>query len=276
MKGCVYIPFLDNQRLAVYFKSLFQQPVNFFDMNSTSSADVRSALKRTARQAGLFYVLLGIVAPFAILYVPSQIKVQGDVVATVRNIIEKEFLFRAGIAAQLVGQALSILVVLLLYKLFKGVNAHKAKAMVALSVVGVPIVFVMEAMNLSAILIAKGQILKSFDPNSAQDLVTLLLRIHDNGIMIVEIFWGLWLIPFGELVIHSRFIPRIFGILLILNGIAYLVASLVFIVSPQYANIVGQYTFPLYFGELAIMFWLLIKGVRNSEFGVSNLELKQA
>ena len=234
-------------------------------MNSIAQMDAHASLKRTARQAGLFYILLGLVAPIAILYIPSQIKVKGDAVATLKNIVDKESLFRIGISAQLIGQALSVFVVLLLFKLFKNVHTYKAVGMVILSVVGIPIVFVMEAMNITAILIAKGEIFKSFDATQAQDMVMLFLKIHDNGMMIVQIFWGLWLLPFGELIIRSGFIPRIFGILLILNGIAYMLASLVFIIWPGSVESFTQYTFPFYFGEVAIMLWLLVKGIRNTK-----------
>jgi hypothetical protein len=81
-------------------------------------------------------------------------------------------------------------------------------------------------------------------------------------VLAVEIFWGLWLLPFGLLVIRSHFLPRVLGILLIIAGVAYVAHSLITLL------LAGQ-RFVLYervtmlaraAGEFPIMFWLLIKG----------------
>ena len=81
--------------------------------------------------------------------------------------------------------------------------------------------------------------------------------------MFNEIFWGLWLFPFGLLVMRSGFIPRILGLLLIINGIAYVVASLTSLLAPAYAGVVNRIALLPETGELWVMLWLLIKGVRE-------------
>ena len=78
----------------------------------------------------------------------------------------------------------------------------------------------------------------------------------------VAIFWGLWLFPFGMLVVRSGFIPRVLGVLLMIAGVAYLASSFTSLLLPRYAQLVGQFAMVLYFGELPIMFWLLIWGAR--------------
>jgi hypothetical protein len=88
----------------------------------------------------------------------------------------------------------------------------------------------------------------------------LFLRLHDQGIIINEIFWGLWLLPFGVLVMRSRFLPRILGAWLIVNGFAYVALSFTGLLLPQYQGIVYRFIFPILFGEMAIMLWLAIKG----------------
>ena len=80
--------------------------------------------------------------------------------------------------------------------------------------------------------------------------------------VVVGIFFGLWLIPFGQLVYKSGFIPRILGILLIIASIGYIIESFSFLLLPDYISLIRTYTFILYFGELPIIFWLLIKGVK--------------
>jgi hypothetical protein len=87
--------------------------------------------------------------------------------------------------------------------------------------------------------------------------------MHRYGSVTLEIFWGLWLIPFGKLVYKSGFIPRIFGVLLIIGGIGYIVESAAFMLFPIYHSFILQYIGVSYaIGELSIMLWLLIKGVK--------------
>jgi uncharacterized protein DUF4386 len=219
--------------------------------------------KNTARLAGLLYLIMAIIAPFGIMYVPSQIIVWGDATATAHNILAKEFLFRTGIASELIGQVLFLLVVWVLYRLLKPVNEHLAKIMCVLVFVSVPISFLGNVFNITALMILKGGILQSFEPEQVHDLVAVLLRTGSYGTQMVQLYWGLWLVPFGLLVYKSGFIPRIFGIFLVTNGIAYIILSFTFLFFPDYRTIVFQFAMPfLFLGEIPIILWLLIKGVK--------------
>jgi hypothetical protein len=77
-----------------------------------------------------------------------------------------------------------------------------------------------------------------------------------------EIFWGLWLFPFGVLVIKSGFLPRILGVWLVVNCFAYLAIFFTGLLFPQYNNIVYNIAFPVLFGEMAIALWLLTMGAK--------------
>ena len=113
-------------------------------------------------------------------------------------------------------------------------------------------------------MILKGEILKSFELNQRQDLAMSFLKINSNMTLTLEAFWGLWLIPFGQLVYKSGFIPRILGILLILGGIAYLIESFTGLLLPNNVSTVSQFTFVFYsLAEISTMLWLLIKGVKS-------------
>ncbi len=92
-----------------------------------------SALKKTARVAGLLYFIFAITAVYGFMYVYPKIMVPGDTVATVKNMLANEFLFRTGIAGGMITHTLFVFVVLFLYRLFKHVNEHQAKLMVALN-----------------------------------------------------------------------------------------------------------------------------------------------
>ena len=117
--------------------------------------------------------------------------------------------------------------------------------------------------NIAALILFRGsEFLAVFDKAQLNALGMLFIRLHSQGILINEIFWGLWLIPFGVLVIQSRFLPRILGILLLINGVAYVVISLTWLLLPDYAAAVERVALPAQFGELWIMLWLLIKGAK--------------
>ena len=90
----------------------------------------------------------------------------------------------------------------------------------------------------------------------------LFLNLHHSGFVVAEMFWGLWLFPLGLLVYRSRFLPRLLGIWLVFAGVAWVTLSLTGLLSPQYQDKVDTYSQPAFFGEIAFMFWLLIKGAK--------------
>jgi hypothetical protein len=104
--------------------------------------------------------------------------------------------------------------------------------------------------------------LSIFEKPQRDALAMLFLNLHSYGFDIAGIFWGLWLFPLGLLVYRSGFVPRILGILLVLNGFTYPVNSFTSLLLPQYEHIVSRWMTPLGFGELVFMFWLLIKGAK--------------
>jgi hypothetical protein len=122
------------------------------------------------------------------MYVSSQIINQGDAIATAKNIIAKEFLFRTGIINDLVSNTIFVFLVLVLYRMFKQINEYQAKIMVALVIVQVPVVFIMESFNITSLMIFKGELLQTFEINQRQDLAMLFLKINDYGSLTIEMF----------------------------------------------------------------------------------------
>jgi len=222
------------------------------------------SIKKTARLAGLLYILGGLPAPFGLLYVPGKLIVSGDATATADRIRASETLLRMGIAAELISAAVFIFVALVLYRLFKGVSEKHALAMLILYVLSVPISFLNVLNDVAALNLAKGgaSFLSVIDAAQRDSMAYLFLRLHGQGIFVAQIFWGLWLFPFGVLVIRSGFIPRVLGVLLMIAGTGYVASSFAELVLPQYAPAVSRITMILNFGELPIVLWLLIWGAR--------------
>jgi Domain of unknown function (DUF4386) len=221
-------------------------------------------VRKQAKVAGLLYLLVGLTAPIGFFYVPSRLIVAADAAATADHLRASGSLLRIGIGTELFHQTVFIFLVLALYRLLKEVNERQAWLMVILgALVSVPIVFVNVINELAALALVRGdQYLLAFNKDQLDALAYLFLRLHGQGLVVAGIFWGLWLFPFGMLVIKSRFIPSSLGFLLILAGIGNLLGSVTSILLPNCRHLVDSFAMVLEWGELPIVFWLLIWGVR--------------
>jgi len=221
------------------------------------------SLNRKARIAGLLYLLLVIPGPFSLIYIPSVLIVRGNATATANNVLARETLFRLGMVSDVAGAFFFILLIMALYRLLAGVNQARAALMVALVLVSAAVGLMNVLSNVAALTLFRGgDILAPLDKPQRDAFAMLFLRLHGQGNIINETFWGLWLIPFGILVFRSGFLPRFLGAWLIVNGFAYVALSFTGLLLPDYYSVAFRMAQPLLFGELAIMLWLLIKGAK--------------
>jgi hypothetical protein len=172
---------------------------------------------KAARIAGAVYLLLVLTAPFSLIYVPTKLIVRGNATATANNILTHETLFRLGIVGDLFGSVIFICLGLALYRLLSSVNKTWARAMVALVLVSATIGFMNVLNNIAALTLFRGaDFLSVLEKPQRDALAYLFIRLHNQGEFMNEIFWGLWLFPFGLLVYRSGFLPRFLGVWLML------------------------------------------------------------
>ena len=223
-----------------------------------------NATKKQARIAGFWYLMMAVTGPLGLMYIPTLIA-KGDPAATAQNILDAEFLFRMSIVSNFLCQLAFIWLVLALYRLFKDVNKDHARLMVSLVLVSVPISFLNQANLLASLLFLKdADFLTTFSLDERQSMAMAFLRLHEYGVTIAEIFWGLWLFPFGWLAIKSSFLPRVLGVLLLVAGMGYIIHTTAFFLFPDAADAVNSMvSLPEGIGELAMVAWLLIKGASN-------------
>jgi uncharacterized protein DUF4386 len=218
-------------------------------------------IDKAARVAGAVYLSMIFTAPFSLMYVPAKLIVRGNAMATANNILTHETLFRLGIVGGLFSSVIFICLAMALYRLLSAVNKTWALTMVALVLVSAAVGFLNMVNDIGALILFRGNdFLSVFDKPQRDALGMLFLRLHAQGDIMNEIFWGLWLFPFGLLVFRSGFLPRFLGVWLILNGFAYVALSLTGLLFPPYYDRAFPMSMPLLFGELAILLWLLIKG----------------
>src|SRR5438445_6029397 len=197
-----------------------------------------SSTRNPGRVAGLWYLLLILIGPLFLIYIPSKLFVEGNAAATVNNIAAHQSLFRFGVVAELAGAIILIFLTLAFYRLFAGVDRNLAMLVVIFGgVMPAVIYFVGVVDDFGALMVARGtDFLSVFDKPQQDALAMLFLRLRDHQNTAAEILWGLWLLPLALLVYRSRFLPRFLGVWLIINGFAYVILSFTGILLPQYQN----------------------------------------
>ncbi len=226
-------------------------------------------INKTARIAGFLYLIQVPFAYFGIMWGPSLI-VPGDAAITANNVMASGSLFPLSIVSSLLVQLGHIWLVLVLYKLLKPVNKNHALLMVMFMLAGVPITMLSELNRFAALLLLSGaDYLKVFTADQLHAQGMLFLELRETGLVIAQIFWGLWLFPFGYLVFKSGYIPRILGVLLIIAGFGYLIDFVTFFLFPNFDVAINMYTG---WAELLLCLWLLIKGVNVEQWEKRALE----
>jgi hypothetical protein len=224
---------------------------------------------KAARIAGTVYLSMVFTAPFSLIYVPSKLIVRGNATATADNIPTHETMFRLSILGDLLGQVIFICLAIALYRLLRDVNKTWAWLMVSFVLVSAAVGFLNALNNIAALILFRGEdFLAVFDKPHRDALAMLFLRLHSYGQFIDEIFWGLWLFPFGLLVFRSGFLPRFIGAWLMINCFGYLALSVTALFFRPYYDRAFIFLQPLLLGELAIMLWLLIKGAKVQQSSV--------
>ena len=207
---------------------------------------------------------------FGILYVPNALVVHGDAAATARNILANELMFRLSIVSAMFCALVTLGTALFLYKLLKPVNKNYAALMVIFTLASAPIAMLNELNQVAVLLLLKGpEYLTIFTTNRLQTMVPLFLDLHEYGIHIVDIFFGLWLLPMSYLVYKSNYIPKTIGIFLIIACAGYLIDFATFFVFPNFKVVISQFTF---IGEVMMVLWLLIRGVNVEQWEKRVLE----
>jgi len=217
------------------------------------------------RVAGLLYLSLIPLGIFGILYIPQVLIVEADALKTASNIAGSEFIFRLSILSAFLVQIINIAVVLVLYKVLNPIHKTYAKLMVLFIFIGVPIAMLNELNHMAVLLLLDTtfvDVTEVLSNTQSSTLILFFLNLHESGIYIAGVFWGLWLFPMAYLVYHSHYIPKIIGILLFIASFGYVIDTVIFFLFPSIDLVLSEYTF---IGEVVFPLWLLIKGSKSKE-----------
>ena len=207
----------------------------------------------------LFCVVCGLFATS----VRASVFVPGDAAATADNIRASATLYRLSFFADVVTAVPYLLLVMILYLLFRHVNQLAAAAMVVFLAVQA-----VETLNLlnqyTALTIATGDTYRrGFGEAGADTLALLFTDMHHNGFRLGAAYFGAWLVPMGYLVIKSGYFPKVVGVLLIIGGFGYLaVQALTFLTPTAPEGLIAVFIVIGGIPEILFMVWLLVRGVR--------------
>ena len=227
------------------------------------------SLKRLARTAGAFYLVVAIAGGFAVGFLDPLLYAAGDPAATAGNVVENAGLLRIGVVAHLINNVFLLLTAATLYLLLKHAGKHPGRLMILAVIVAAGIDSFGAVFTHAALLVATdGSYQAAFGLLGSNALVLLLLNIQHYAVMAAQVFFGLWLAPLGYLAIKSRLFPKVLGLILLLATASYLADVAFAFLLPEVGTQIHNYLsiVPLV-AEVWMLFYLLIIGVRTPRTG---------
>ncbi len=222
-----------------------------------NAAEKEFSLNKKARISGALYLAMAPFAGFS-LFVNFSNFVQTSAQQTAHNIEAAENLYRLGIVTWMLSQVIFILLAFSLFQFLKNVNRVSASLMAIFAFIGISLAFANEIFQFAILRLLSGDTyLEVFSREQLNALVVMFSHLHNHGLQVAHVFWGLWLFPLAHLIYRSGFLPKFIAVLIVISGFGYLIDFSINLFLPDSGITVTQFTFV---GELVFPLWLLIKG----------------
>ncbi len=218
-------------------------------------------LVRTARTTGLLYLGLAITGLLGFMLIRNQLFVADDAQATLANLLQHESVARLGIVLEMGVVITQALVALWFYRLFRGVNSFAAGSLAAFGMVNAAAILVSAALLATALEVSQDPSLTQ--SGGAASTVQMLYVVCANLWIVGGIFFGLWLIPMGWLAHRSGWMPNLLGWILMIGGLGYVANALLTYLIPNPGPAVELLTMPATVGELWMVGYLCLRGIRR-------------
>jgi Domain of unknown function (DUF4386) len=221
-----------------------------------------------ARLGGLLYLIIIVAGLFGEAFSRGRIIVSGDAAATASNLRSSEFLWRLGIAGNLLHLVCAVVLTVIIYILLRPVGRDLALLSAFFDLVSIGLEAISKLPLLAALfLLGNAEYLKAIDPRQLQALAYVSIRLHGQGFGLSLIFFGCGCLVRGVLLFRSGYLPKFLGILLPIAGLCYLTNSFALLLAPKIADLLfPAILIPAFLGELALCLWLLVKGVDVEEW----------
>ena len=219
-----------------------------------------NSIDRTARIAGLLYLLYVIASVIANLF-GKFVFVEAPVI--IHHIMTHAFQFRIGFVISLFSVVFFLLAAWALYLLLKPVHKDLALLFLLFNLAGFA-VWLLSSLCLfaSLVILNESGTIKAFQPDQLQALAEFFVSLYKNGVFMAQVPYGVWLFPLGYLVLESRFLPKILGMLLIADGICQFVYVCQRFIFPDLGIIAYPCLVISFIAEVSLALWLSIKAVK--------------
>jgi hypothetical protein len=235
--------------------------MNWRDRGSAPQDGAIDPRRRIARRAGAWYLLMAIGTAFGMGYVNPLLRESSDGAVTASTIRSSVALVHAGIAATAIGMVAMLFLAGALYELFEAVDRAQARLLVVFVVAGVSITMLDLGSALVAIGLARGGgFALGLEPAHRVGLMTTFLASYRYGGLMAAVFWGLWLLPFGRLLLRIGSAPRVLGVLMTVGCFAYLLHVVAELFFPSIGPVVAWSLVVPTLGEVGTIAWLLLGG----------------
>ncbi len=217
-------------------------------------------IMRTSRIAGIYYLIVAITGFFT-ADVWNKLIVNGDIAKTISNISANESLFRISLLSNVIMTLAWVILSLYLFRIFKELSKMTSLIMVVLVLLGSTMTLFCALTKITGL-----GLISSSETEQVNILISSFFELSNSGSMFAYIFFGLWLLPLGTLIYQSDISPKYvripLSILVLIAGIGYLVDYLIFLFNLTIDIKITQFTF---YGEVFLLLWLLIKGIKVQE-----------
>jgi hypothetical protein len=222
------------------------------------------SLRSQARIAGFLYVIVIVFGAFAELGVRGRLVVPGDPAATAQNILSHQTLYRLGFAAEVFYLVCNVPLTVIFYGLFKVVNQKVALLQAIFGLVSTAV----EAVSLLAhyepiVILGGASYLNAFTPAQLQAAAYLSIRLFEGGFAICLVFFGFDCFALAYLIVNSTFFPRLIGVALAIEGLAYLLNSFALFLAPAWQSRIFPFLTVTALAEVALALWLLVMGINE-------------
>ncbi len=229
---------------------------------TAAPAAVTTELRRTARTTGAFYLAFFVVGILGTYVVRGQIFVADDPAATLANVTGHDGLVRVEVALELAIVMAQALTAVWFYRLFRSVDHVAAMALVLFGMVNATAILGSAALLATARQAAADPRLSG--PGGTAPSVQMLYLASGHLWTVAAVFFGLWLIPMGWLILRSRWLPSALGWLLVAAGACYLISAFTAYLLPSADLLTQLLTVPSIVGEVWITGYLLIVGIHGT------------
>lgn len=218
------------------------------------------------RLAGLFYLAIILLGLYGEMFVRAKLVVPGNPSATAQAISGAPFLWRSGIVGDLLMQVFDIPVIVVLYLLLRPLNESLALSATFINLIQTAVLVANKLTLLIPLFLVSGaRYLSPFSAEQLHSISYLAIKIHSYGFAVGLIFFGVACLLRGYLLFKSGYVPKIFGVLMLLAGLSYLINSFALILAPSFATILfPAILLPAFVGEFSFCLWMIVKGVNLS------------